>query len=567
MSAMPGATDETPATAGPAAARGRPRNLVILLLDSLNRHLLGCYGGTEFETPNLDRFARDRAVRFTSHVTGSLPCMPARHDILCGALDFLWRPWGSIEVWEEPVTQPLRRAGVTTMLVSDHPHLFEIGGENYHTDFSAWDYVRGHEGDPWRTYADPSYVGAPALPARGGGWYWRERMSFDAMHDRPYDRSRTFFRAEEDFPGPRTMRTAAEWLRRGAPADAPFLLFVDEFDPHEPFDTPAPWAGRYDPSWEDELLIWPPYDVGAVAEGRLSEREGRQIRANYGAKLSMIDHWVGSVFAALDERGLWDTTAVIVCTDHGHYLGEKDIWGKPGVMQYEPLGHIPLLVHWPGVGGGARCEALTTNVDLHATIADVFGVPVGRPSPPERGSPGSPGRPHGPGHGRSLVPLLTGEATEVRDWAVGGVFGNWVQVTDGRHKYARGPVGDNFPLSMWSNRWSTMPLPGLEDLVRLAPPDRRARLDFMPGSDVPVIRQPFAPGDRLPFWVGRAAVDAHFLFDLAEDPDEEQNRAGGVRSAGGGAGGALEADMVELLRTALKDLEAPDEQLERLGIA
>ncbi len=170
--------------------------------------------------------------------------MPARHDILCGSLDFLWRPWGSIEVWEEPVTARLRRAGVTTMLVSDHPHLFEIGGENYHTDFSGWDYVRGHEGDPWRTWSDPTWVGAPALPARGGAWYWNDRMGIVLGHggDRGYDRSRTFFRSEEDFPGPKTMRTAAEWLRRGAPDDTPFLLFVDEFDPHEPFDTPEPWA-------------------------------------------------------------------------------------------------------------------------------------------------------------------------------------------------------------------------------------------------------------------------------------------------------------------------------------
>ena len=249
-----------------AEAGGGPRNVVVLLLDSLNRHMLGSYGGTEFDTPNLDRFARERAVRFTSHVTGSLPCMPARHDILCGSLDFLWRPWGSIEIWEEPITAQLRRAGVTTMLVSDHPHLFEVGGENYHTDFSAWDYVRGHEGDPWRTYPDPSYVGAPALPARGGGWYWRDRLGWADAEDRPYDRSRTFFRAEADFPGPKTMRTAAGWLRDGAPADAPFLLFVDEFDPHEPFDTPEPWAGRYDPEWEGDLLIWPPYDVGAVAK-------------------------------------------------------------------------------------------------------------------------------------------------------------------------------------------------------------------------------------------------------------------------------------------------------------
>jgi arylsulfatase A-like enzyme len=268
----------------------------------------------------------------------------------------------------------------------------------------------------------------------------------------------------------------------------------------------------------------------------------------------MIDHWVGSVFDALEERALWDTTAVIVCTDHGHYLGEKDIWGKPGVIQYETLGHIPLLVHWPGIAGGAVCDALTTNVDLHATIADVFGVTVGSEAS------------GAPTHGRSLVPLLTGGATAVREWAVGGVYGNWVQVTDGRHKYARGAVVENFPLSMWSNRWSTMPVHGLEDLVRLPPPDRRARLDFMPGSTVPVIRQPFAPGDRLPFWVGHGAVDSHFLFDLANDPGEDENLA----SCGGGGGGvaaAVEAEMVELLRVALKGIEAPDEQFERLGIA
>ena len=137
------------------AAQRRPSNAVVILLDSLNRHMLGCYGGDEFETPNLDAFAA-RSTRFDNHYVGSLPCMPARHDILVGALDFLWRPWGSIELWEEPVTAPLRERGVTTMLISDHPHLFETGGENYHTEFRAWDYVRGHENDPWKTRPDPS---------------------------------------------------------------------------------------------------------------------------------------------------------------------------------------------------------------------------------------------------------------------------------------------------------------------------------------------------------------------------------------------------------------------------
>jgi len=425
----------------------------------------------------------------------------------------------------------------------DHPHLFETGGENYHTDFDGWDYLRGGEGDPWRTHADPTWTGAPTLPAGRGGW-WMSRALGGAPWERGYDRSRTFFREEQDYPGPKTMTEAARFLTDATPHHDRWFLFVDEFDPHEPFDTPAPWADMYqDADRPDEMIIWPPYVDGGVSGGRLAEAEGRHVRNNYGSKLSMIDHWFGRILDAFDERGLWDDTALIVCTDHGHYLGEeregRDIWGKPGVPQYEPLGHTPLMIHWPGREGGGTCDALTTNVDLFATIADVYGAEVGHRT-----------------HGRSMVPLLTGASTSIRDWAIGGYYGNWVQVTDGRRKYVRGAVGDNFPLSMWSNRWSTMPLhfPGFEGLP---PPDGRAVLDTMPGTDIPVIRQPYAAGDRLPFWAGTHHVGQHHLYDVDLDPDEAENRVGEP----------IEAELVDLLRTALVELEAPGEQLERLGLS
>ena len=433
--------------------------MAVVLLDSLNRHMLGSYGGVEFETPNLDRFAADRATRFTRHVTGSLPCMPARHDILCGALDFLWKPWGSIELWEQPITRVLSHSGVTTALVTDHPHLFETGGENYHTDFDGWEYVRGGEGDPWRTHRDPTWIGAPALPAGRGGWWMARALGGDPW-ERAYDRSRTFLREEDEFPGPRTMREAARFLTDATPHHDRWFLFVDEFDPHEPFDTPEPWMSRYqDDDRPEELIIWPPYVDGGISRGLLSEAEGRHVRNNYGAKLSMIDHWFGRILEAFDQRDLWEDTALIVCTDHGHYLGEqregRDIWGKPGVPVYEPLGHTPLLIHWPGRDGGGTCDALTTNVDLFATIADVYDADVQHRT-----------------HGRSLVPLLDDETTAIREWALGGYYGGWVQVTDGDRKLVRGAVGDNFPLSMWSNRWSTMPvhIPGYD--ATLPAPDR-----------------------------------------------------------------------------------------------
>ena len=521
---MTGSTEADGSTGAPGPA-AMPRNVVVILLDSLNRHLVGAYGSDEFDTPNLDRLAA-RSLRFDRHHTGSLPCMPARHDILCGALDFLWRPWGSIEVWEDPITFPLRRAGVTTMLVSDHPHLFETGGENYHTDFGGWEYVRGHESDPWRTVPDPSWAGAPALPVREG---WVHHA---------YDENRTWFREEADFPGPRTMARAARWLAEEAPAADRFLLFVDEFDPHEPFDVPEPWASRYDPDWDGPRVIWPPYTADAVAGGHLDEATARHIRANYGAKLTFVDHWLGRILDELDRGDLWDDTAVVLCTDHGHYLGEHDVFGKPAVPVYGTLGHIPLLIARPGRPAGP-VDALTTSVDLHATLCDVFGVTPGHRT-----------------HGRSLVPLVTGDADSVRDWALTGVWGQRVQVVDGHRRYARSPLPVNRPLSMWSNRWSTMPIPAYPGL-RLPRPDDRARLDRMPGSDVPVIRQPYGVGDPVPYW-GAAEVDGrHLLFDTDDDPAEEHDRAGTP----------AEAEMEELLRHALADVEAPDDQYERLGLA
>jgi arylsulfatase A-like enzyme len=496
-----------------------PANAIVVLLDSLNRHMVGAYGGTEFATPNLDRLAK-RAVRFDSHYVGSLPCIPARHDLLCGALDFLWKPWGSIEIWEDSLTGRLKETDIVTQLISDHPHLFETGGENYHTDFGAWDYQRGHEGDLWRTRPDPSWMGAP---------------SFGRGH-MPYDDSRGWFRGEDDFPGPRVMREAVRWLTEEAPAHDRFLLFVDEFDPHEPFDTPEPYASMYDDSWtEPDHLVWPPYAVGAVQRGVLSEREAHQVRAQYGGKLTMIDTWFGRLLDTLEADHRFDDTVVIVCTDHGHFLGEKDIFGKPGCPVYEPLGHIPLLVAWPGVEGGTTRDALTTNVDLHATLRDLFGVDATHRT-----------------HGRSLAPLLRGETSSVRDWALSGVWGREVHLVSDHAKYVRAPAGANEPLSMWSNRWSTMPVHGHD--LRLPVPDERAALDYMPGSTVPVIRQPFTASDVLPFWAYTHFVGT-LAFDLGEDPAEERNLAGD----------RLGAELHELLQEALHEVEAPGDQLTRLG--
>ena len=510
-------------TAGPPTENARAKNAVVILLDSLNRHMLGAYGGTAFKTPNLDRLAA-RSVRFRKHFTGSLPCMPARHDILCGALDFLWKPWGSVELWEDAITRQLHRRW------RDHPadqrpspsvrdRRRELPRRLHRLGLSA-----RTRGRAWKTRPDPSWIGSPKF--------------FDRFM--PYDNSRGWFRGEADFPGPRTMRAAADWLDDNAGHHDRFFLFVDEFDPHEPFDTPEPYASMYDPDWKGPHPIWPPYIVGGVEKGVLTGRQARQVRALYGGKLTMIDAWLGKVLDALDRQGLWDDTLVVLCTDHGHYLGEKDIWGKPAAPIYEPLGHIPLMISAPGLAGG-DCEALTTSVDIHATLTDLFGVA---------------GQVRQRTHGRSLLPLLSGEATSVRDWLLTGVWGREVHLIDGKRKYACAPPGPNAPLDMYSNRWSTMPTHILTREQEMPYPDQRAQLDRMPGSAIPVIHQVWDASDPAPFWAARRFSGNH-LYDLDEDPGEERNLAGTKAEAG----------YRDQLRAALEDLEAPSGQFVRLGLA
>ena len=184
-------------------------------------------------------------------------------------------------------------------------------------------------------------------------------------------------------------------------------------------------------------------------------------------------------------------------------------------------------------------SALTTTVDIFATLCDIFGVSVDHRT-----------------HGHSLVPLVRGETSAVREYVLTGVWGRAVQIVHDQFKYVRAPRNDNRPLSMWSNRWSTMPIHALPN-VRLPKPDHRATLDYMPGSSVPVIRQPFEPGDAVPFWAMTNTGQARdLLFDVVGDPLEDRDLTGTD----------LTEQMEGVLRSVLHDIEAPVDQFQRLGL-
>jgi arylsulfatase A-like enzyme len=487
------------------------KNVIFVLLDSLNRHFLPIYGNDWVRAPNIQRLAR-RGVVFDTHYIGSMPCMPARHDLWTSRLEFPWRPWGAVEPGEMTLPRALK-GKVTTQLVTDHYHFFEAGGENYHVDFEGWELIRGHENDPWVTRPTD-------LKVRGTG--------SEAVDQ--YSKNMSRMKEEKDLTSPRTFAAAAEWIEDNHHQHERFYLCIDEFDPHEPFHSSEPYNSMYDPDWDEPMFFWPTY-----GPNKYSEKDLKHLRAQYAGKLTMADAWLGRLLDKLDQHDLWQDTMVILSTDHGHFFGEHRWVGKGVCPQYQTIANIPLIVAAPGITPG-RNAALTTTVDIPATIYDAFGV--------------------NPGHidGRSLLPLLRGEKKSVREYALYGWFGAYMQVTDGTHTYLRTPSSpDNSPLYVYRNTWNTAPWWSVP-----VPDDRLEVGRFMPHEDRVMGRILLNENEKKRIGSHKTMLaEPTRLFNVVDDPNQERDLSGDVK---------LVAKYEALLGRALKEVGCPPEVFERVGL-
>ena len=155
----------------------------------------------------------------------------------------------------------------------------------------------------------------------------------------------------------RTASAAMDWLEENRNQDG-FVLWVDMWDPHEPFDAPPYDEARYaDPAYAGDRLIVPRY-------GRpdyMSEAERDHVRALYAAQVALVDRWVGRLVEKIDTLGLDRNTMVVYLSDHGHLFHEHGLQGKPtgplGSL-YEVTTRVPLMIRHPaGLGAGRRVPA------------------------------------------------------------------------------------------------------------------------------------------------------------------------------------------------------------------
>ncbi|WP_374426160.1 sulfatase [Paracoccus sp. (in: a-proteobacteria)] len=493
---------------------------VFVLFDSLNRHMLSPYGGTRIPTPNFDRLAA-RARVYDRHYVGSMPCMPARRDMLTGHLSFLHRSWGPLEPFDNAFPEILKSRDVHSHLVTDHYHYFEDGGATYHTRYSTFEFVRGQESDPWKAMVQPPWD-------RLREKYHAHQLQFmdDVPKHRAHMINREFIREEKDFPSVQVFAHGLDFLDRNRDADN-WLLQIETFDPHEPFYAPERFKAPFDTGWTGGIRDWPRY-------GRVEElpEESAELRANYYAVVSLCDDLLGRLLDEFDAHDMWRDTALVVTTDHGFLLGEHDFWAKNRMNMYEEIVHIPLFVHDPRDPRAGRVDRLTQSTDIAPTMLDFWDIPP----PPEI-------------MGRSVL------RENDREAMIFGYFGGAVNVTDGRTSYHRFP--DSIP-DQEIYQYTLMPTHITE---RFTPDELRAAtlappFDWM--KDVPVLKVPVI--HRSPMYnnygPGCLLESDTRLYDLARDPGQETPLHDPMREA------AMIAKMIRQMRAN----DAPPEAYRRLGL-
>ena len=365
-------------------------NVVLVICDTVRYGYLGHNGNRWVRTPHLDALAAQAAVMERCYC-GSFPTGPMRKDVHAGRYTFLYQSWQDAPPDEEILLADwLSAHGVRTAYVGDTDN-----SPQYRKGF-ADEIVVSHV--PSRLEEVPATV---PLPADG------RKLRYPESYAQRVARDAAGWDGEADRRAPRTMMAAHRWLEERTGDDEPFFLWVDTFDPHEPWDPPRHYIDLYDAAYQGDELYEPAYEEAGYA----SPAEIAHMRCLYAAKLTMVDRWVGHLLEGLRLMGREDDTAIIFTSDHGFYHGEHGYIGKVKLNRenrivgrwplFETISHPPLVLRVPGVGRGSRHTALCQPADITATILDLLKVPA-----------------HERIQGRSLLPVVRGEAETIRPWAI-----------------------------------------------------------------------------------------------------------------------------------------------------
>ena len=361
-------------------------NIVLVITDHFRGDCLSRLGHPVAETPHLDGMSRDGAI-FKHGYSPCPSCVPARRSLMTGLSPYSagmvgyqdGKPWE----YEHTMAGELTKAGYQTINIGKThftPRRLHLGFEQLITseDYEEWlshqvdveKFAHGVDANSWM--ARPNH-----LPEHLMEETWFVSRGRDFLDKR--DPTRPFFMCMS-FNGPH-------------PPWCPPQVYYDQFINR---DIPGPVVGSWAESHGDEAEY--PLDVNAW-RGRINDHVMHRARAAYYAYLAYLDAQVGRLMRIL-MRGGHRNTFLLFTSDHGEMLGDHNLWRK--TYAYEASARVPFVIKMPPGMDGARNQEFSQVVgweDIMPTFLDLAGAPI-----PETVE------------GQSLLPLLTGQKTDWRNY-------------------------------------------------------------------------------------------------------------------------------------------------------
>ncbi len=368
------------AGAGMVGATPKPKpNIILFYVDDLGWMDLACQGSDFYETPNIDRLAKE-GMRYTQAYTAHPRCLPARYGVITGrfpARGGVPGGKGHLQVDDATMAQALGRGGYRSCFAGKW-HLSHGNAallpQNMGFDLNI---AAGDAGAP-PTYFFP-YHKKPLSKLKKG---WEIGLDKDILHGLEDGK-------KGDYITDVLTDKSIDFIKAGG--DKPFFLYLSHYGVHTPFEAPERLVKKYKAKLKTMKFDGPEYlPVSGTGVG---EQKMHQNNPVYAAMIESVDESLGRIFQTLEELGIADNTIIAFSGDNGGLSNRGAMNGK---VNERPLAtsNLPLrtgkgwlyeggireafIVKWPGVvkSGSVNSNDVVIQTDLFPTFLEMAGLPL-----------------------------------------------------------------------------------------------------------------------------------------------------------------------------------------------
>jgi len=371
-------------------------NVLFIAIDDMNDWTTLFDESNPIKTPHIERLA-ERGTFFSQAYCNSPACNPSRASVLSGVRPSTSGVYGNNSDWK----RALSNATILPQRFKEHGYQTFASGKIFHHHGPEY-----HQYDAFDEFVEfPSRQPDKPMPRNGN---LNKIRSWTAPDGKTGPVSRNFdWGVYPNNPDDHIDNRTVDWaIEKIESTEEPFFIATGIYRPHMPFYAPQKWFDQYPLGKlalpeikEDDLKDLPEAALEMLhPPGRkfMSTFEAEKLRdayifdkaiQGYQAAASFADHQVGRLLTALAESGKADSTIIVLWSDHGYHLGEKEHWEK--FVLYEKATHIPFIIAAPGFRKGQVCRRPVSLIDIYPTLTELCEIPS-------------------PNHleGNSLVPLL-----------------------------------------------------------------------------------------------------------------------------------------------------------------